>query len=68
MNDLIEALTILSKYNNKPYPTNCSHDYLYVVDIPEETVSTEDLKKLSELGFEPDEDCDGFSSSKFGSC
>lgn len=67
MEDLIKALQIFLKYGNPKYPTNCSHDELYV-DIAPEKVSKEDLKTLDELGFFPSEDECGFSSYKFGSC
>lgn len=67
MDDLIKALQILRKYGKPDYPTNCSHDELYV-DIDASLVSKEDLKTLEELGFDPSSDGDGFSSFKFGSC
>ena len=67
MDDLIKALQILRKYGNPPYPTNCSHDLLYV-DISPELVSKEDKKTLDELGFNVDDDLEGFTSFKFGSC
>ncbi len=65
--DLIEALIIFLKYDNKQSPTNCSHDCLFV-DIQPEWVSKEDKKRLDELGFFPDEELEGFNSFKFGSC
>lgn len=67
MEDLIKALQIFLKYGNPNYPTNCSHDELYV-NIDPEKVSEEDLKTLDKLGFFPSEDEYGFSSFKFGSC
>lgn len=67
MKDLIEALTIFLKYGNPKYPTNCSHDELYV-DINPDKVSEEDKKRLDELGFFVNEELEGFSSYKFGSC
>ena len=67
MNDLIEALQIFAKYQNHKWPTYCEHDVLYVVGITPETVSQEDLRRLSELGFLPNDDCDGFESFRFGS-
>lgn len=68
MKELIEALQIFLKYGNRDYPTNCSHDYLWVnVDVKK--VSDEDLKRLDELGFFPDEEIgEGFGSFKYGSC
>lgn len=50
MNELIEALTILSKYCDSPTPTHCEHDVLYVMVDPE-NVSDEDKKRLDELHF-----------------
>lgn len=67
MEDLIKALIIFLKYGNPHYPTNCSHDELYV-DINPDKVSEEDKKKLDELGFFVNEEMVGFSSYRFGSC
>jgi DNA-binding protein YbaB len=67
MEDLIKALQIFLKYGNPEYPTNCSHDLLFV-NIDPELVSEEDVKILDDLGFVVDEDLDGFSSFRFGSC
>lgn len=68
MEDLIEALQILSKYGNPEWPTHCGHDVLYV-DIDPELVSDEDTKRLDELGFFPSDEGmgDTFMSYKFGS-
>ena len=67
MDDLIAALNILRKYGNPNRPTGSEHDILYVYINPE-VVSTEDLQKLEELGFDPDDDLgDCFHSYKFGS-
>lgn len=70
MDDLIEALTIIRKYENNQFPTSCDHDVLYVaLDTEEHPVSKEDLKRLNELGFFPDdENGGGFMSYTFGSC
>lgn len=67
MKDLIEALNVFLKYGNPTYPTNCSHDELYV-DINPNDVSEEDKNRLDELGFFVNEELEGFSSYKFGSC
>jgi len=67
MKDLIEALQIFLKYSDTDYPTNCTHDCLYV-DVDPELVSDEDKVHLSELSFDPDEDSPGFYSYRFGSC
>ena len=71
MQELIEALKILSRYLTddyylNKYPTNCDHDVLRVcVDYTE--ISEEDLKQLEELGFVPDEDTGYMVSYRFGS-
>lgn len=69
MKDLIEALTILAKYMDpeQKWPTACEHDVLHVCGVEPEDVSEEDMKRLDELGFFPNED-GGFMSYKFGSC
>ena len=71
MKDLIEALTILSTYlTNDEYlynrPTNCDHDVLRVcVDYTK--VSKQDLARLLDLGFIPDEDSGYMISYRYGS-
>jgi hypothetical protein len=67
VDDLIEALTILRKYANPLYPTNCGHDVLGV-DVDPSLVSQEDLRRLNALGFYPDDESAGFMSYRFGSC
>jgi hypothetical protein len=67
MKDLIEALSIMYKYvGDVDNPTHCEHDVLHVACSPSD-VSQEDVDRLEELGFFPDE-FDGFSSFRFGSC
>ena len=68
MNDLIEALTILSKYCDlaDKWPTNCDHD-VFFVKADETKVSPDDRRRLDVLGFMPDDD-GGFLSYRFGSC
>ena len=67
MEQLIKALTILSKYTKNSYPTCCEHDILYVHVDPND-VSKEDIDTLEELGFSADfEDLHNFYSFKFGS-
>jgi hypothetical protein len=71
MNDLIEALQILSKYGNPDRPTHCEHDVLTInPEISPILVSEEDINKLEELGFfvsvEYGEEL--FMSFRFGSC
>ena len=66
MKDLIRALTILSKYCNSDYPTNCDHDVLRVTVNPD-YVSVEDKLELRTLGFYVDGDLKCFYSYRFGS-
>lgn len=70
MEQLIEALQIFLKYSNEAYPTHCEHDILYVCGIDQSRVSDEDIKRLKELGFFPDDEGDGcgFASFRYGSC
>lgn len=65
MKKLIEALQIFLKYGNPSRPTVCAHDTLFVLIDPE-LVSDEDIKRLDELGFFPN-DVGGFSSFRYGS-
>lgn len=73
MKDLIEALTIFLRYVEEGsyeanYPTNCSHDTLWV-NVDPSLVSDKDKKRLDELGFFVSEEDDrGFTSFRFGSC
>lgn len=64
MNDLIEALTIFSKYTQDKYPTHCEHDELMILVDPA-LVSDEDITRLDELGFFPSDEY--FKSFRFGS-
>jgi hypothetical protein len=67
MKDLIEALTIMLQKGDVDYPTNCMHDELGV--FPQSMDFTpEEFTRLEELGFDLNEDEDGFMSYKFGSC
>ncbi|MBF84881.1 MAG: hypothetical protein CL489_10510 [Acidobacteria bacterium] len=50
MKDLIEAFEIFAKYTEDKYCFGCEHDELFVYVDPED-VSSEDLKRLKELGF-----------------
>ena len=70
MRNLIEALTIISKYlkdgMDTEFPTNCGYDCLYVpVDDSLLPVSQKDLDRLKDLGFYFDEPV--FYSYRFGS-
>jgi len=65
MKDLIEALTILSKYNNDYAPTHCEHDNFFVT-CDTSKVLADEVERLEELGFHKSEY--GFVSYRFGSC
>ena len=69
MKDLIEALTILSKYMSEDVfsPTHCEHDTLWIVGVTKDDVSKKDLKRLKELGIFWSNDHDSFISFRFGS-
>ncbi len=68
MKELIESLTIFSKYNVGDYsPTHCEHDILCVVGVAKDEVSAEDAKRLDELGWHWDSDYDCWGSFRFGS-
>lgn len=66
MKNLIEALQIFLKYGDPRNPTHCEHDVLRVMIDPE-LVSAEDVARLDELSFSPDEDGPGFYSYRYGS-
>lgn len=66
MEDLIKALQIFLKYENKMYPIYCEHDILYV-DIDPSIVSDEDKETLDGLGFFVYDELDCFASFKYGS-
>lgn len=51
MKELIEALTIFAKYQNRKYPTYCEHDVLKIMGITLDEVSEEDRAKLEVLHF-----------------
>ena len=65
MEDLIEVLQILKKYDNSRYPTYCNNEAL-LVNVDPDLVSDEDKARLEELSFLETED--GFESFRFGSC
>lgn len=68
MKDLIEALTIFAKYQNRYAPTHCEHDVMLVVGIAEDVVTPEDRKRLEDLGFFwSAEEYECWASFRFGS-
>lgn len=71
LEDLIEALTILSKYDGdrSHSPTNCENDVLRVWVARGKEVSPEDAEHLENLGFHWDSnDLECWYSYRFGSC
>lgn len=73
MDDLIEALNILKKYNNpnsytSKNPFHCEHDELSVFVDRFDEITEEDFAKLDELGFLKSYDEDHFISYRYGSC
>jgi hypothetical protein len=62
MEELIKALTILSKYMESDYarnfPTSCEHDVLYVCGVDLKKMDASVVKELVELGFNPGSDYD----------
>lgn len=55
MEDLIKALTIISKYlegYNKERPISCEHDVMFV-QVDYTKISQDDLIELETLGFRP---------------
>ncbi len=51
MDDLIAALMIFRKYQNRRNPTHCEHDTLMIMGITKDEVTAEDQQRLDELGF-----------------
>lgn len=70
MEDLIKALTIISKYlegYHKEYPISCEHDVMFV-QVDYKKISLADLDELRDLGFRPCEDLGNMMSTRYGSC
>jgi hypothetical protein len=68
MKDLIEALTIFAKYATEQHnPTHCEHDTFFVVCVERDALSTEDKRRVEELGFLWSEEYDSWVSFRFGS-
>jgi hypothetical protein len=70
MENLIRALTIISKYldgYNKDYPTSCEHDVLFV-HVDYNKITQDDLNELKILGFVPNVNSGNMVSYKYGSC
>lgn len=70
MEDLIKALTIISKYlegYHKERPISCEHDVMFV-QVDYKKISNDDLDELRVLGFRPCEDLGNMMSTRYGSC
>ncbi len=67
MKELIEALQIFLKYKNLDRPTYCEGEVFYVVDIPIDLISKEDICRLHELSFQWSIENNAWHSSRFGS-
>lgn len=66
--DLIEALTIFAKYQRETrWPTVCSHDLMSIVGVTLDEVTSDDAKRLEELGFFWSEYEESWQSYRFGS-
>lgn len=59
MNQLLEAITIFSKYKFGDYDYGAEHDQLFIYVDPE-TVSEEDIARLEELSFHVDKSSECF--------
>jgi hypothetical protein len=64
--DLIRALTLLSRGAANDYPFQCSHDTLFV-NADREEFTPDELKQLEDWGFFLADE-EGFMSYRFGSC
>ena len=70
MEDFLESMNIFKKYMDKEVytPFQCEHDVLiFTVTNDCDHFEEADIKRLSELGWEWDEEFDCFSSFRFGS-
>ena len=65
MKDLIEALTIFSKYTDAGHPVFCQED-IFCVRVDPSKVDESDLRKLEEYSFYADEDEPYFYSHHYG--
>lgn len=70
LEELIEGLSILSKYDKERsgWPTHCEHDILMVAAADTGDVAPEDRERLEELGFFWDDTAECWCSFRFGSC
>jgi len=65
---LIEALTILGKYQHgNKWPTHCEHDVLYIMYVEKDAPTPEERARLDELGFGWSDEVECWSSYRFGS-
>jgi len=71
MEDLIKALKIIYKYVDDivKYPVHCSEDMFYIASpIEFEDYTKRDLQKLFVLGFNYNDEHEGFISIRFDAC
>lgn len=66
MKELIEALQIIAKYYDDPYPICCEHDVMCLPDVNLSDFSFEEIKRLIELGFIPGDAFDSFYEADYG--
>ncbi len=59
MKNIVKALKIFLKHEDKAYPFGCEHDVLHVYYNPIK-FSKEELAELEELGFHPDYNLESF--------
>lgn len=67
METLIQALRVLQKYGENPYPTRCEHDVLYLMMPIGALPTDEDIALMSNYHFEWDEEEERFFSYWYGS-
>jgi hypothetical protein len=68
ISELIEALEIFKKYNDRKFPTHCEHDMMIIPKYNPEDMVEEDIKRLSELSFNWNSEYGAFVSFLYGSC
>lgn len=69
MRELIEALTIISKYGESEHQSIYASDDELMVCPPEmDKFTEEDYAALERLGFGPDDTGRGFVTNRYGSC
>lgn len=59
LKNFIEGLQIIAKYENAPYVLRADHDQIWVSSL-DKGMTEEDKKRVLSLGWEEDEDVDGW--------